>query len=132
LIGMDGHVGLSFSEDDAINCVPDRLFTFLNLVYGGQDIWNQDGNHEDSKSTKQTKILSVCQDIVYSVSEDRKWIPKHIGLSCTLHQMTSSKQLVNLFHSAGHTVFLLMNAPGALTFSKRGVLIREKISKLTS
>jgi hypothetical protein len=103
LIGMDGHVGLSVSEDDAIDCVPDSLFTFLNLVYGGQDILNQDGNPEDSKSTKQTKILSVCQDIVYGVSEGRKWTPKHIGLSCTLHQMTRSKQLVNLFHSAGHT-----------------------------
>jgi hypothetical protein len=84
LIGMDGHVGLSVSEDDAINCVPDRLFTFLNLVYGGQDIWNQDGNPEDSKSTK--------------------WTPKHIGLSCTLHQMTRSKQLVDLLHTAGHTL----------------------------
>jgi hypothetical protein len=29
-------------------------------VYGGQDILNQDGNPEDSKSIKQTKILSVC------------------------------------------------------------------------
>jgi hypothetical protein len=104
LIGMNGHVGLSVSEDDAINCVPDSLFTFLNLVYGGQDILNQDGNPEDFKSTKQTKILSVCQDIVYGVSEGRKWTPTHIGLSCTLHQMTRSKQLVNLFHSAGHTL----------------------------
>jgi hypothetical protein len=73
-------------------------------VYGGQDILNQDGNPEDSKSTKQTKILSVCQDIMYGVSEGRKWTPKHIGLSCTSHQMTRSKQLVNLFHSAGHTL----------------------------
>ena len=39
---MDGHVGLSVSEDNAINCVPDSLFTFLNLVYDGQDILNQD------------------------------------------------------------------------------------------
>ena len=104
LIGMDGHVCLSVSEDDAINCVPDNLFTFLNFVYGGQDILNQDGNPEDSKSTKQTKILSVCQDIVYGVSEGRKWTPKPIGLSCTLHKMTSTKQLVDLFHSARHTL----------------------------
>ena len=102
LMGMDGHVGLSVSEDDAINCVPDSLFTFLNLVYGGQDILNQDSNPEDFKSTKQATILSVCQDIVYGVSEGRKWTPKHIGLPCTLHQMTRPKQLVNLFHSAGH------------------------------
>jgi hypothetical protein len=32
LIGMDGHVGLSVSEDDAINCVPDSLFTSSHLV----------------------------------------------------------------------------------------------------
>jgi hypothetical protein len=32
-------------------------------VYGGQDILNQDGNPEDSKSTK--------------------WTPKHIGLKST-------------------------------------------------
>jgi hypothetical protein len=104
LIGMDSHVGLIVSEDDAINCVPDSLFTFLNFVYGGQDILNQDGNPEDSKSTKQTKFLSVYQDIVYGVSEGRKWTPKPIGLSCTLHQMTRSKQLVDVFHSAGHTL----------------------------
>jgi hypothetical protein len=90
---------LSVREDDAISCIPDSLFTFLNLVYGGQNILNQDDNPEDSKSTRQTKILSVCQDIVYGVSEGRKWTTKHIGLSCTLHQMTRSKQLVNLFHS---------------------------------
>jgi hypothetical protein len=60
LIGMDGHVGLSVSEDDAINCVPDRLFTFLNLVYGGQDIWIQDGNPEDSKSTKWQANMLWC------------------------------------------------------------------------
>ena len=72
LIGMDGHVGLGVREDDAINCIPNSLFTFLNLVYDGQDILNQDDNPEDSKSTRQTKILSVCQDIVYGVSEDRK------------------------------------------------------------
>ena len=104
LIGMEGHVGLSVSEDDAINCVLDSLYTFLNLVYGGQDILIQNGNPEDSKSTKQTKILSVCQEIVYGVSEGRKWTPKHIGLSCTLHQMSRSKQLASLFHSAGHTL----------------------------
>jgi hypothetical protein len=29
------------------------------------------------QSTKQTKILSVCQDIVYGVSEGRKWTPTY-------------------------------------------------------
>ena len=29
---------------------------------------------------------------------------KHVGLGCTLHQATRSKQLVHLFHTAGHTI----------------------------
>lgn len=48
--------------------------------------------------------MSVAQDIVYGVSDGKKWTPKHIGLACTLHQMTRSKQLLNLFNSAGHTL----------------------------
>ena len=32
----------------------------------------------------------------------RKWTPKHIGLGSTLHQVTTSKDLVKLFHKAGH------------------------------
>jgi hypothetical protein len=30
--------------------------------------------------------------------------PKHIGLGSTLHQATRSKQMVDLFHSAGHII----------------------------
>ena len=30
--------------------------------------------------------------------------PKHVGLACTLHQATRSKELVQLFHNAGHII----------------------------
>ena len=33
-----------------------------------------------------------------------QWTPKHIGLASTLHQATWSKQLVQLFQEAGHTI----------------------------
>ena len=46
----------------------------------------------------------MTQDIVYGVSTGKLWIPKHIGLRCSLHQATRSKQLVQLFHRAGHTI----------------------------
>ena len=48
------------------------------------------------------QILSVAQDLVYGVSGGKKWTAKHIGLSYTLHQSTGSKDLVQLFHNAGH------------------------------
>lgn len=46
--------------------------------------------------------MSVAQDLIYGISKGKKWTPKHIGLTSTLHQATRSKDLVNLFHRAGH------------------------------
>ena len=46
----------------------------------------------------------MCQDLVYITSGCKKWTPKHIGLASTLHQATRSKQLVQLFHKAGHVL----------------------------
>ena len=46
--------------------------------------------------------MSLGQDVVYAVSNGAKWTPKYIGLGSTLHQVTRSKQLVDLFNKAGH------------------------------
>ena len=52
----------------------------------------------------RTSICSLAQDIVYTASNKWKLTPKQIGLGLTLHQATRSATLVDLFHSAGHTV----------------------------
>lgn len=95
-----GHAGLNVSENDAIDCIPDTLYMFLNIIYGGQELLEHD--NEDMDNPKQTLILSVAQDIVYGVSGGQKWTPKHIGLGSSLHQITRSKHLVTLFNKAGH------------------------------
>ena len=41
---------------------------------------------------------------MYGISDGKKWTPKHVGLAMTLHQATRSKDLVRLFHKAGHTL----------------------------
>ena len=98
--------GLNISEDDATECVPDSLYMFLNLMIGGpcqleQDA--QDGSSEDrDKSVRHCRVLSLAQDLIYTVSGDKYLTPKHIGLGSTLHQSTRSKELVKLFHNAGH------------------------------
>ena len=98
-----GHVGFNVSEDNAISCVPDRLYMFLNLVYGRHEILEHDTD-SDEHSKRQLQVLSVSQDIIYGVSGGKKWTPKHTGLASTLHQQTRSKQLVQLLHVAGHIV----------------------------
>ena len=56
---------------------------------------------------QETRVLSIAQDLVYSVSGDRRWTPKHVGLGSSLHQATRSKKLVEMFPNAGHTISYL-------------------------
>jgi len=76
---------------------------FLKLLHEGQSVLDSEPDEEEDSATK-TKILCVGQDLVYGVSKGKKWTPKQTGLGCTLHQATRSKQLVQLFHTAGHTL----------------------------
>ena len=82
--------------------VPDSLFLFLSVLFGGTSAL--DDSQTGESDSEATNIFSIAQDIVYGVSKHRKLTPKHIGLGLTLHQATRSEILVDLFHSAGHSV----------------------------
>lgn len=56
---------------------------------------------------QENRVLSITQDLVYSVSRDRRSTPKHIGVGSSLHQVTRSEKLVEMFHNAGHTISYL-------------------------
>lgn len=100
--------GFQISDDEAIACVPDSLFMFLRLMIGGQSLLDYEADEREEKvmtekeSKVQNVVLSIAQDLVYSVS--KRWTPKHVGLGSTLHQSTRSKDLVQLFHNAGHII----------------------------
>lgn len=59
---------------------------------------------QESQDDVKTRILSICQDIIFLSSRGHKLTPKHIGIGLTVHQATRSKQLVQLLHAAGHSV----------------------------
>ena len=61
-------------------------------------------SQNDEEIDIKSRVLSICQDIVFLVSKGRKLTPKHIGLGLTVHQATRSKELVELLHAAGHSV----------------------------
>lgn len=78
-----GLQSVSVSEEDAIDCVPDSFYMFL-------------------EAEPRCKVLSCAQDIVYWVGRGTKWTPKHVGLGSTLHQVTRSKDHFKLFNKAAH------------------------------
>ena len=76
---------------------------FLQLLYGGTDSL-EPYSSETKEQQLKGKVLNVAQDIVYGVSGGKKWTPKHTGLGSTLHRLTRSRQIVDLFHKAGHII----------------------------
>ena len=87
------------SKASAEEIVPESLFMLISLLCSGYQEEFQE-SHDDVK----TRILSICQDIIFLSSRGHKLTPKHIGIGLTVHQATRSKQLVQLLHAAGHSV----------------------------
>ena len=80
----------------------------LESNYAVDEEGEQPIRRQNARLRKQeTRVLSIAQDLVYSVSGDRRWTPKHVGLGSSLHQATRSKKLVEMFHNAGHTISYL-------------------------
>lgn len=84
------------------NIVPESLYLLLRLICPKDANIPEVNSEEDSNRT--TRILSIAQDIVFLASGGRKKTPKHIALGITIHQATRSKKLVQLLHSAGHSI----------------------------
>ena len=99
--------GFVVNEDEMISCVPNSFFMFLRLMFGGQSLLEADPDDvadDTEQDDSQSRILSIAQDLVYNVTGGKHWTPKHLGLASTLHQATQSKELVKLFHKAGHII----------------------------
>lgn len=103
------YTGFVVNQDEMIACVPESVFMFVRLMFGGHNLLEGSPDDKDitldrEEADTQTRVLSVSQDLVYNVTSGKHWTPKHVGLACTLHQATRSKELVKLFHNAGHTI----------------------------
>ena len=88
------------TEDAVEAIVPDSLYLFLSVLFGGTNALDTDNTRTDARQ----RIYNVGQDIVFAISNGKKLTPKHVGLGLTLHQATRSEKLVDLFHSAGATI----------------------------
>ena len=87
------------NQANAKDIVPKSLFILVSLLCAG----SQEEENEAATDLK-TRVLSICRDIVFVASRGRKFLPKHLGLGLTVHQATRSKELVQLLHSAGHSI----------------------------
>ncbi|CAG9760246.1 unnamed protein product [Ceutorhynchus assimilis] len=75
--------------------IPNTLYFLINLLV----TWD-----ETQATNNDTRVLAICQDIIYTYSEGRKRTQKHIGLGIMIHQETRSKKLVEHLHTTGHCI----------------------------
>ena len=60
---MSGHDGLNVSESDATSCVPDSLYMLLQLLFGGEQLF-EDEKQDGKEAEVRRKVLSCAQDSV--------------------------------------------------------------------
>ena len=85
-MAKSGHEGFGVTEEAAIACIPDSLYMFLRLLFGGSCQLEAEEDENEVCKVKQ-KMTSTVQDIIYGVGKGQKWTPKHIGLA-SVHQVT--------------------------------------------
>ena len=92
------------TEENTYSAVPEALYTHMALMHGGSDILDVDGDDgEDARCKAETfrkKILDICQDIVFSVTDGKNIPPKQFSIPMTMHHLTRSKKAVQLVNKA--------------------------------
>ena len=68
-----GFEGLNINAMDAQECVPESLYIFLQLLFGGERLLEEQTPEEETGLS--CNALSIAQDIVYGVSSGRKRTP---------------------------------------------------------
>ena len=90
--------------------VASNLYTFLYWVLAPSslhsmpvDCINKDDVKEQN-GTLHRHILSVGQDLVYIASKGKCKTPKHVSVGVAMHQMTQSKDVIQILNRYGHCV----------------------------
>ncbi|XP_068200369.1 uncharacterized protein [Palaemon carinicauda] len=99
------------TEENAYASVPEGLYVFMAIMYGGSEILDVDDG-DDTREVEQKNadklrkgILDICQDLTYGVSNGKIIPPKQYSLGLAAHQISGrNKRLVNLLHNAGQTI----------------------------
>ena len=61
IIDMSGHEGLKVSETHAHSCVPDSLYMLLQLLFGGEQLFEYE-KRDGKEAEVRRKVVSCAQD----------------------------------------------------------------------
>ena len=77
---------------------PSEFVKFISILISGT------AKHADPQSTKYRRVLSICSDILFNISNGQYMPPKHILLGMTVWHNTGSSNIISLLNRFGYTV----------------------------
>lgn len=72
------------TEEKAKEMIPDTLFRFVASLLGGSLAHDIVECSTDMDKEVEKRVISLCQDIIYTVKRSRVKTPKHVGLSVSI------------------------------------------------
>ena len=84
-----------------LKMVPFVLFNFISWILGFSD-YPEMSSYLKLEDSRKTKVLSICQDLLYIASNGRKQTPKSLALGMAVRQLTRSSQLTQILNGFGH------------------------------
>lgn len=102
--GMDSSwppSAVDLSTDQVLKMVPIVLFNFIAWTLGFSD-YPEMSSRLELEDSHMTKVLSICQDMLYIASNGRKQTPKSLALGMAVRQLTRSSQLTQILNGFGH------------------------------
>lgn len=94
-------LSVDLSTTQVLKMVPIVLFNFIAWILGFSDCPEM-SSHVKLEDPRKTKVLSICQDILYIASNGRKQTPKSLALGMVVRQLTRSSQLTQVLNGFGH------------------------------
>ena len=94
-------LSVDLSTNQVPKIVPIVLYNFIAWILSFSDD-PEISSHLKLEDSRKTKVLSICQDILYIASNGRKQTPKSLALGMAVRQLTRSSQLTQILNGFGH------------------------------
>lgn len=92
----------SLTMENCEKSVPPLLYNFMALVCGKTNECVDDLDFIKMPNNIHSRLLAICQDIVYLRTNGRTNTPKSVALAMTMKHLTGSANVVKLLSSLGH------------------------------
>lgn len=78
--------------------IPKQLYDFISNLIEGPD------KNSESPDDKSVKVISLCSDIIYAITNGRTKPSKHLTLGLAMKSLTNSRKVITILNRYGHTV----------------------------